>query len=322
MNKKHLIITLFLLITFLFVQSTLAQEGRGNGRLKGYVLDSDKAPVINATVTLKYLEYNRTLKVKTNKKGKFIFITLGVGVVTIAAEKEGFIKNGIQTRVSGAKKNPKQYITLKRIDEVKAKENIENNKIKDDFKKANILFKEHKYEEALNLFLEFQKIKPKMFEIGINIGNCYLELKQYEKAIKTYKTVVDQFKGKSTDIESNKIVSQLYASIGDIFMRQNKLIKAEQYFKKSIAMDQSDPALAYNIAEIMFSAGKTNDSIKYYKMAIKIKPDWGIAYKQLGYVYLNKGNIKTAIKMLKKFLKLAPKSPDAPGVKEVIKSLK
>jgi tetratricopeptide (TPR) repeat protein len=161
-----------------------------------------------------------------------------------------------------------------------------------------------------------------MFEIGINIGNCYLELKQYEKAIKTYKTVVDQFKGKSTDIESNKIVSQLYASIGDIFMRQNKLIKAEQYFKKSIAMDQSDPALAYNIAEIMFSAGKTNDSIKYYKMAIKIKPDWGIAYKQLGYVYLNKGNIKTAIKMLKKFLKLAPKSPDAPGVKEVIKSLK
>ena len=124
------------------------------------------------------------------------------------------------------------------------------------------------------------------------------------------------------DLQGNSEAAKLYASIGDTYMRQDKLKEAEKYFKKSIEIDPSDHALAYNVAEILFAAGKTEDAIKYYDLAVKIKPDWPKAYLQRGYAYLNKGDMENAVQSMKKFLELAPDSPEAEGVKEVINSLK
>jgi len=105
-------------------------------------------------------------------------------------------------------------------------------------------------------------------------------------------------------------------------MRQNNLKEAEGYFKKSLEVDPSDHALAYNVAEIMFVAEKTDEAINYYKMAIQINPQFSKSYMQCGYAYLNKGDTKSAIEYLKKFLEVDPNAPEAEGVKEVIASLK
>jgi len=319
--KKDLRIPIILIcIVFAFSSAIAAQEGRGEGRLRGYVLDTDKNPIEGAKVTLEYLKYDRKLVTTTNKKGKFSFLGLAVGDVRISAEKEGFVLGGNQTRVSGAQKNPTQYIKLKRESEAKPKEDP-NAALKDEFAQAIALFNDRKFEEALGLFQSFQEKKPDMYKIGINIGNCYVELQRYKEAIEEFQKVLDKITAENPVLEGNKTAAQIYATIGDIYMRQDQLKKAEEYFKKSIEIDKSDHALAYNVAEILFVGGKTDDSIKYYNLAIKIKPDWPKSYKQIGYAYLNKGDMKKAIEMFKKFLKLDPDSPEASGIKEVIKSL-
>jgi tetratricopeptide (TPR) repeat protein len=127
---------------------------------------------------------------------------------------------------------------------------------------------------------------------------------------------------RASDDEAKNMLAVLYAGIGDAYMRLEKWEEAESYFKKSLGINKNDPALAYNIAEILFSAGKTEQAIMYYNLAVEINPKWSRSYKQLGYAYLNKGDIATAVKNFQKFLELDPKSSDASIIRDLIKSLK
>ena len=310
-----------LLIILAFTPAGWSQEGRGKGRLSGEVQDEDKNPIAGVKITLEYLSYDYQLTDISDEKGKWAFVGLGMGVVKISAEKEGFLPEGIQLTVSSVNRNPKQLIILKRVEDIKPGTGEGGEISRDTFVKATALYKESKFEAALALFQDFRKQQPHLYQIAINIGNCLLELGRFEEAIKEFQAVADKITTENPEVSGNTELARIYASIGDTYMRQDKLKQAEEYFKKSIEIDSSDHALAYNVAEILFAAGKTDDAIKYYQLAIQIKPDWPKSYAQLGYAYLNKGDTKSAIENLKKFVELAPDSPEAPGVKEVIKSL-
>ena len=310
-----------LLIILVFTLAGWAQEGRGRGRLSGEVQDEDKNPIAGAKLTLDYLSYDYQLTDVSDENGKWAFVGLGRGVVKVSAEKDGFLTEGIQLSVSSVDRNPKQLIILKRVEDIKPGTGEGGEISRDTFVKATALYKESKYEAALALFQDFRKQQPHLYQIAINIGNCFLELGRYEEAIKEFQAIADKITAENPEVKGNTELARLYASIGDTYMRQDKLKEAEEYFKKSLEVDPSDHALAYNVAEILFAAGKTDDAIKYYQLAIRIKPDWPKSYAQLGYAYLNKGDTKAAIENLKKFVELAPDSPETPGVKEVIKSL-
>jgi len=319
--KKHIAAAAIAILAVLaFSVPGWTQEGRGNGRLSGVVYDSQKEPLENVKVTLEYLQYNRKLTTTTNAKGQWAFIGLGSGVVKVTIEMDGYVSATNQINVSTVNQNPRHFITLRKVEEIDP-EAEKGSESADLFKKATALFEERKFEAALALFQDFSQQQPEMYKIGINIGNCYLELQRFEEAIQEFQKVAQKIIAENPEVKGNTELARIYASIGDTYMRKNDLKKAEEYFKKSINIDPTDHALAYNVAEILFAAGKTDDAIKYYKTAIQIKPDWPKSYMQLGYAYLNAGNTAEAIKSLKKYLELAPNSPEADGIKEVIKSL-
>lgn len=322
-HMKVLIGVIILWFIFSFPANTFAQEGRGTGRLQGTVCDKEKKPVAGVKLTLEYLQFTNKVTSVSESDGSWAILGLGKGMVKITAEKEGFINQTVgPIDVSGASRNPKVNIILLKPTDSEVAEVDKGAQSRDMFTKGSALFKEGKYEAALALFEDFRKQQPDLYQIGINIGNCYLELKRYEEAITEYKTVIDKIIAATPDIKGNSEVARLYASIGDVYMRQDNLKDAEEYFKKSLEIDPADHALAYNVAEIMFAAGKTEEAINYYKLAIQIKPDWSKSYMQLGYAYLNKGDSAAAIENLKKFLELEPNAPEAEGIKEVIESLK
>ena len=76
------------------------QSGRGTGRQKGVVADSNNKPIQNAIVTMKFLDSSRTLiqhKTKTNKKGQWVISKLGYGrwVVTASYKSWPSVKKTI-----------------------------------------------------------------------------------------------------------------------------------------------------------------------------------------------------------------------------------
>lgn len=304
-----------------FSHFLLSQEGRGQARLKGVVIDKDGNPVEGAKVELESLVHKLTMTTTTDKDGKWSFIGLGKTVVQLKVSKEGYDPAIIpELEVSAfTSNNPEQEIVLNKTADI---ESLKEEGPKTLYLKGEDLYNQGEYESALAVFKEFAEKQPELYEARINIGNCYIKLKQYDKAVEEFEFVLEKLKEEKVDLEGNETAASIYASLGELYMDKNDFEKAKEYFKKSITIDPSNYALSYNVAEILFNSNNIDEAIHYYKLTAEIKPEWPKSYLKLGYCYLNKGETKTAIDYLNKFVELSPEDdPQISAVKNIIKQL-
>ena len=320
MKNIRQLTALFLFFFLLFSSSFLsAQEGRGQARLRGVVLDKDGNPIEGATVTLESLVHNLSMTTTTDKNAVSSFIGLGKTVLKITVSKEGYDPTIIPHLEISSIRNPDQEI---RLLERASIEGIDQSDAQVVYQKANDLYEAGDYEKALAMFNKFIELQPDLYSVRINVGNCYVKLREYDKAIQEFEFVLNKLNEEETDLKGSVVAASLYASLGELYLDQGKLEEAKEYFEKSIAIDPSDYALAYNVAEILFNSGKTDEAINYYNLAIKTNPAWPNSYLKLGYCYLNKGETDAALTYFQKFVELSP--PDDPQVnliKEIIKQL-
>ncbi len=317
--KKFKVIISFLLFIAVFSNFLSPQEGRGQARLKGVVVDKDGNPIEGAMVELESLVHKLTMTTTTNEKGIWSLIGLGKTVVKIKISKEGYDPTIIPQLDVSAIKNPEQEIVLKKTTDV---ESLGEESPKELYLKAEKLYSQEEYEKALDVFEEFVEKQPDLYEARINIGNCYIKLKQYDKAIEEFKFVIEKLEEEKSDLKGNDTASSVYASLGELYMDRNDFEKAKEYFEKSIDIDPSNHALSYNVAEILFNSNRIDEAIHYYQLTAKIKPDWPKSYLKLGYCYLNKGEMETAIDYLNRFIELSPEDdPQVNSVKNLIKHL-
>ncbi len=99
------------------------------------------------------------------------------------------------------------------------------------------------------------------------VGACYLQLKEFDKAIKHLK----EFDGNG----ANQIQSKAYILLGHAYAEQKKTDDALSYYKKAASVDEKDEGIA---TEALFIAGmyaeamgKTKDAIEIYQ---KIKDNY------------------------------------------------
>ncbi len=298
-----------ILATGLISSSLMAQEGRGKGRITGCLKDDKGNALAGKEMTL-HFDKNPNLKhtTKTDKKGEWTFNGLGTGTWVLTAKVEGFEIYQSGFRVTQLTKNPYREVKLKKPKVTP----------KMFFEEGNKLFAEKKYDEAIAKYKAFLAKHPDTVQAMINIAKCYNAKGDKAAAMKEFESILGKLKDTAKDKETK---AQIYSTIGQFHLDKNETEKATEYFKKSVDLNPKDEIMAYNVAEIFYSKNKTNEAIKYYKLAAKIKPSWAEIYTKIGYAYLNLGDTKTAVEYLKKFIEKAPDSPEAPGVKEVIKSL-
>ncbi|HLP47536.1 MAG TPA: tetratricopeptide repeat protein [Candidatus Kapabacteria bacterium] len=322
--KKQLIISfmmVMLAIILTFPPALLAQEGRGGGRLQGTVKDETGQPLKDVKLILQSLNFNFKLETISDADGSWIFYGFGRDQFKVTATKEGYTVFEHVQPLSGVQKNPQLDIVL--VKEVKTKAPEVDKAAGEKVKKGNELYKEGKYAEALPYFQTFLKENPKQYQVGINLGNVYMQLKQYEDAINAFKNVIEGFKNENPNLKGNEKAATIYASIGEAYSALNNLEEAARYYKESMALyPPKDAAVAYNVAEILFNGGMTDEAIEYYNLAASLKPDVPIYYSKLGYAYLNKGEFKPALENFEKFIKLAPDDPQTPTLKSLIEDLK
>jgi tetratricopeptide (TPR) repeat protein len=189
------------------------------------------------------------------------------------------------------------------------------------FEEGNQLFEEEKYAEAVAKFEEFLELNPAIIQVKLNIGNCYRQMEEYDKAIAAYQLLLDSVMEEKGSYEGDEATSRALSSMGETYMLQGDLEKASEYLQKAMSLFPDDETLAFNVGEIFFTQAETDKAIEYFKMAIEIKEDWAPPYRQMGYAYLNKGEYQLAIDSLKKFLEYAPDDPQAPTIEALIPKL-
>jgi lipoprotein NlpI len=65
-----------------------------------------------------------------------------------------------------------------------------------------------------------------------------------------------------------------------------------------------------------------DEALKYFDLAVKIRPDWPDPYLKLGYVYLNKADMAKAIEKFEKFLTLEPEGERAALARNILNAIK
>jgi tetratricopeptide (TPR) repeat protein len=315
---KAIVIILFLFSTVNFV---LAQSGRGKGRLKGEVLDENGNPIENAKIVLTSIKHqDLSFDTISDKKGKWSVLGLGSGMWRVSVTAEGYLPAYIDTNVKQLKGNPEIIIALEKSEQA-AHINSQDRASLDLFNQGNEFFAEKKYDEAISAFEQFLEKNPEFSPVHINIGNCYIQKNELDKAAQEFNRVLEGIKPEKDDMRANEIATKAMAGMGEVYLLKGDFENAQKYIKKVLDDSPEDERMTFNMGEIYFSNNKIDEAIHYYEQSKQINPEWGKPYLKLGYAYLNKGNFEKAKENLKKFIEVDPDSPDVQTAQNILKYL-
>ena len=317
MKKRYLIAAIILGAVFCL---SAGQEDMGRGRITGTVLDESGAPLEGALVVAQSMRSETKLEGRSDGKGKFAIAGLGTGGWRITASKDGYGSSSLEMNIRQLGGNPPIAFTLKKISGAAG---ISSNKeALAMLDQGNALLNQENYDQALQVFGEFQGKYPEIYQVHLNIGTCYLRKGDLDKAEAEFKLVLDKTLETHGDLKKDVEVSlRASTGLGEVALRRGDFVAAQKHFAQALDISPQDEAAAYNVGELLFSNQKIDEAIRYLELAIQIKNDWPKPYLKLGYVYLNKGDFAKSLENFNAFIKLDPENPEVPQVKNMIDTI-
>lgn len=138
------------------------------------------------------------------------------------------------------------------------------------------LFAAEKYEEAISAYDKFLSTNPRNIKALYNRGRSYEELGNFELAEKDFITALDN--------DSKNV--QVMLSLSNLFQKQKNHSSALLYADRAVETPGA-PAMAYFMkARALHQLGNTDEALKEYSAAIKMKTDFGQAYYNRGLLKL------------------------------------
>jgi tetratricopeptide (TPR) repeat protein len=170
-----------------------------------------------------------------------------------------------------------------------------------DFQYALMLIEARKYEGAKDLLEELLRGDPGNKDILYNLGMCYTEMDEPEKAIETlsecvryyphysnayvalgfaYSRLDEDEKAKDNFLRALEIEpSNPYAlrNLGGLYGKESDYERAVQCLEKSFSINPDDQQTAYGLGYSYFYMGRTDKADKYFTAAIELNESTKIA---------------------------------------------
>jgi tetratricopeptide (TPR) repeat protein len=303
--KKAMMITA---LTIFLAVSLFPQSVTGNGKIKGIVLDEKTGqPLPGVTVKLfsvKAQNYFRPFPV-TDGEGKWKALYLRGGSWNIDFEKAGYETKKISFPVNelpGSKQTDVE-IKMRKIEGIVLTEDIIS-----ELEKGNKLFGEKKYADALAVYEAIYGKNPDAFIILKNIGNCYFAMEKYDQAAASYLKLYEK--------QPNS--AEVMTLIGNSYSNARNMEKAMEWYQKIPFEEIADTDTLFNIGANLINNNKNDEALKYFSRSVEVDPEFAPGYYQLGMSYTALNRIPEALAALKKFMELAPDSPDFGTAKAIV----
>lgn len=303
MRKTAVFVALMVLVT----SAVFAQDWKGKGRVMGWVYDEQGAPLKDVKVKCVSSKTQSGFEVVTDKEGKFVASWLRSGGWNFDLTKPGFAPKKLTANIRELGKGVDIKVTMTKIQGLVITEELSK-----DLLKGNLLFEEKKYMEAAAVFQGILDQFPDAYIINQNLGNCYAELGQNDKAEEYYLKILDKDPGSA---DALMLIGNGYNTKGDT-------AKALEYYLKVDISKVSDPIVLYNLGISFYSNGKFEEALNCFKKAVDIQDDFSDGLYQLGLAYLNLGKNADSITTFEKYLVVDPESDKAEQVKGFLDFLK
>lgn len=280
----------------------------GTGRVSGTVNDTEGNPVEGAKIIAEMAGTDFSLDVLSDERGRWAIIGFRKGTYQFTVTAPRHVPQQFSTPVSGMGKNPSINVTLEKMTSGQA---FATGPAAETLKEANALYDAKDYTGALAKFQEIRVEFPDLYQIRLNVGNCYRDTGELDKAMAEYEAVLEQ-----EDTNTGALVN-----VGDMMVRQGDLDSAVTYFERAIENAPEDEVLPFNVAEIYFDQGNVEKAVEYYTRSTEVKPDWAESWLKLGYAHLNMADMESAAVAFQKVIEIAPDTPQAQSAEAALSSI-
>ena len=308
------------------------------GGLTGTVTLQDGSRCFKCTVSIDRLDIKGIYKVKTDKKGHYIYIGLPIGnYKVVLLDPKGnqlYYFNGVHIGLGdptplnfnlpkemkqAAQSNPQAAQQVQQ----QAKEAKKFAGLKQYFDQGNALYNQKQYAQAA---AAFEKAVP--FAAGKNLpvvlarlADAYHQAHMDAKALTTYQKI----------LQLTPDDAGIYNNLGNVYATMGNSAAAAQAFQKAASLDPTHAAMYYfNLGAIMYNQGKMDQAADAFKKATTADPKYAEAYYLEGQALMSKATMTAngkvsappgTLEAFKEYIKLAPNGPDAAAAQGMIQTL-
>jgi tetratricopeptide (TPR) repeat protein len=200
------------------------------------------------------------------------------------------------------------------------------------FNKANSQANAELQFDAIQSYLEYLKIYENSLTAKYYIGECYIQVKEFDKALFYFDTILDEnpefseaFYGKALvyeelnddekalffykkTLELDNENTDAWFSMGGLYEKLEQPQKAIESFDKALEYNKFDVEAWLANASIYFKLGQVKDSIRLINEAIDYMPDYAELLYSLSAYYMIDGDFKQAVDWFQNGFKLDPEN--------------
>jgi len=285
------------------------------GRVGGTVKDESGQPIKGATITAENPNASpSSFTATTDDKGRFSVIGLRGGSWTFTAQAPGFSPESGKLNVGTiGTPNPPLTFTLKKGGGGGMPGGgVAGKDLQAELAAADADYNAGKYDDAITKYRAIMTKAPALSVINLQIAAAYRNKKEYDNALAAYNDLL------KADPNNEKAI----VGIGMTNLEKGDLKAAEDTLGKAAASPTASREVFYNLGEVKFAQGQTDDAAKWYQKAVDADKTWGKPLFKLALVALNKGDKDGTTKLMEKVIEVDPTSPEAAQAKAVIEQLK
>lgn len=162
-----------------------------------------------------------------------------------------------------------------------------------DIQEALNLQTQGKFEQAEKIYLEFLESSPKQPDVSNLLGLIYLQTKKLDEAQKYFEYAVEGFP-----------CAEYFQNLGLIHYKKKSFETSMECFDKAIGFESENLAFIRNLAQMAKTANQTDYGIKFFKKSLQIDSQDSVGWNNLGLLYEQKHDLKSAKEAYIKSLKI------------------
>lgn len=313
-----------------------AQTGGLSGTCKG-----EKGELlVGYPILIERQEVRGVYNTKTDKKGKYIYIGLPLGMYKITLKDPNGRTLFYITQHAGmgdptevdfdlakekavAQKEQQANPEVQKKLEQEGKEQKTFSGLKQLFDQANDLYTQKKYAEAAATYEQALPLAKDKNAVVIleRLGDSYHKARQFDKAADAYQ------KG----ILASPQAFSMHNNLGNVYADMGKIPEAQAEFQKAAEIDPGNASRAYfNLGVVMYNKTKMDEAAAALKKAAEIDPNYADAYFWLGQALFGKATVSAdgkiapapgTVEAFQRYLKLEPTGAHAGEAQAVLQTL-
>ena len=246
------------------------------GRIGGTIKDQNGQPIKGATVTAENPSASpSSFTATTDDRGRYSIIGLKSGSWKITAVAPGFqaSSGNVPVRTVGAPLPPVDFVLAPGAGGAAgALAGVNTKELQAELAKAEEMMNGQQYDAAIAAYQAMLAKTPALTMLNMQIGRAQRMKKDYDGALASYKALLA---AEPTNDRAKIEVGMTNLEKGDFNAAEAALLEVSQ-------STSANREVFYNLGEVKFAKGETDEAVKYYQRAVDIDGNWGKPLFKMG----------------------------------------